>query len=191
MFLHRILNLHEDDPVHKMFENQVRMAEAGEENWWSGVKILFPKYNITLTQNEIKDMSKAKFRWMVKKEVERVALQHLQLECSTLKKTSSLKYEILQLQPYLQKLYPNQSKTIFKMRSCTLDLKAHRSYKYKDLVCRRCRREEETVEHVINCSKENISVKDVTQLQDFDASERTDILAMIYRLHEFLDEYSN
>ena len=191
MFLHRILNLNEDDPVHKMFENQVRMAEAGEENWWSGVKILLPKYNITVTQDEIKNMSKAKFRWMVKKEVERVAFEHLQLECSNLKKTVNLKYEKLQLQPYLRKLYPNQSKILFKIRSCTLDIKSHSSYKYKDLVCRRCGKEEETVEHVINCSKENIRVRDVTEIHDFDASERTDILAMIYRIHEFLDEYSS
>ena len=100
MFLHRILNLEDEDPVHEMFINQTTLAEAGEENWWSGVKLLLNKYEITQTQDEIKTMSKGRFRWLVKKAVEKVALEQLQLECSLLKKTSNLRYEELKLQPY-------------------------------------------------------------------------------------------
>ena len=132
MFLHRILNLEDEDPVHEMFTNQTTLAEAGEENWWSGVKLLLNKYELTETLDEIKTMSKGRFRWLVKKAVEKVALEQLQLECSLLKKTSNLKYEELKLQPYLSKLYPSQSRIIFKMRSQTLDIKTHSTYKYAD-----------------------------------------------------------
>ena len=43
MYLHRILKLPPDDPVHKMFTNLMVFDLNGEKNWWSSVKTLLPK----------------------------------------------------------------------------------------------------------------------------------------------------
>ena len=134
--------------------------------------------------------SKGRFRWLVKKAVEKVALEQLQLECSLLKKTSNLRYEELKLQPYLSKLYPSQSRIIFKMRSRTLDIKIHSTYKYTDQLCRRCGGEDETVEHILNCGRDGIvSAVDVSKLEDVDASTKTKLIAMTYRIEDFAKEF--
>ena len=36
-------------------------------------------------------------------------------------------------------------------RSKTLDIKEHRQYTYKDMVCRLCNDAAETLEHIVNC----------------------------------------
>ena len=151
MYLHRILNLDDSDPVYQLFQNQLRLAEAGEENWWSGVKDLMTKYNITLTFDEIKAMSKQKFRWTVKDTIGQFAFEQLKQECASKKKTACIRYDSFCLQPYLTQLYPNRSKTVFKLQCEALDIKSHQPYKYSDLMCRNCGVEEETVEHILHC----------------------------------------
>ena len=82
MYLHRILNLEDSDPVHKMFRNQQSFSEAGEENWWSGVQELLQKYNISMTLEEIKSVSKPRFRWVVKTAIEQFThFRHKMINC--------------------------------------------------------------------------------------------------------------
>ena len=129
MFLHKILQLDHTDPVFKLFEEQRRFSEAGERNWWTGVEQSLQKYDLPLDLEVIRSMPKDSFSNVVRNSVTKTALNHLQTECSGLKKTANLKYDALKLQDYLSVLYPSESKVIFKWRSETLDIKPHLSYK--------------------------------------------------------------
>ena len=90
-------------------------------------------------------------------------------------------------QPYLQNLFPSKSRTIFKCRSKTLDIKDHKPFKFKDILCRRCGSEREDLEHVVNCtsnSGDGLLKLDVMR-EDHD---ETHLLSVANRVERFFEE---
>ena len=184
MFLHRIIQLEETDPVLKMFYNIVKFDAEGEKNWWTDVKASMDLY-IGKDLNQIKTMSKEEFRILVKKSVETVAFSSLVQECTAKKKTADLTYDKLETQEYLRTLYPNQARIMFKCRSKTLDIKTHSTYKYEDQICRKCGVHDETLGHVINCKHtEEINLE---YSGDF-TSNMDQTVRCLRRIDSFLDE---
>ena len=122
-YLHKILNLEEDDPVVKMFRNMQVFSECGEGNWWTDVSFLLTKYNIGLELEEIKGMGKARYKRIVKKCVYAAAFKDLLTDCHSKKKTKDLKYSTFKTQSYMLNMFPSYSKTVFKCRSQNLDIK--------------------------------------------------------------------
>ena len=125
----------------------------------------------------------------MKNAVYTAALQELVAESHSLKKTASLEYKSLKVQDYFSHLYISQARMIFKWRSKTLDLKSHLSYKYSDTLCRGCKLNPETPDHVINCGDENtidISV-DVLNLDAIDDFTRSELKQMVMRISSFLE----
>ena len=165
MYLHKILMLPDDDPVHQMFTNVVEFAEKGESNWWSQVKPLLTMYGLPQNLVEIKNLTKGTFKGMVNKAVTAAAFEDLKIECASLKKTANLSHEKFELQGYLKELYPNQARIILKSRCKTLDIKTHNTYKYKDdTVCRICAIEDETLEHALNCGQDELLTLDISKI---------------------------
>ena len=151
MYLYRILNLDESDPVYQMRSNMALYGEAGEKNWWTQVEIILEKYNITKNLSSLKKLSKEQYKSMIHKKVMGKALEDLIEEYQSLKKCQNMTYTSLQLQEYLKVLYPSQARIIFMCRCKMLDIKTHRTHKYKDTLCRGCGIEEETISHIVNC----------------------------------------
>ena len=58
-------------------------------NWWNDVQKLLLKYDIKLTEDDIKDISKETFKQKIKKAVVQVAFKELQRECLGKEKTNS------------------------------------------------------------------------------------------------------
>ena len=189
MYLHRILQLESTDPVLKLFWELVRMNEAGEKNWWTGVQHSLLQYSLPTDLNDIKAMSKNGFAEKVKAVISQKALDQLLGECQSLKKTTNLQYESLKPQEYWSYLYPSQSRLIFKWRSKTLDLKTHLTYKYSDSLCRLCKLDIETPEHAVNCGKADrmevdIDILNVNKTDDFTKSE---LKKLAIRMRSFLE----
>lgn len=187
-FLHRILNLEETDPVYQMWVNLRSFSECGEGNWWTDVSFLLHKYDITETLEEIQAMSKESFKKIVKDKVVRCAMVELLEDCHSKTKTRNINYSSFKLQSYLCEMFPSASRIAFQCRSQTVDIKSHRSYKYKDLTCRRCKDADETLHHVMNCG--------YSEVLDFDfstSSEHWDMVAAnrcIRRIGSFVGEFS-
>ena len=190
MYLHRILQLEPGDPVWELFWELVQMNEAGEKNWWTGVKPLLCKYQLPTDLNEIKVMSKDTFSRKVKASVTATALHQLVAECQGLKKTANLQYKELKLQEYFCHLYPSQARLVFKWRSKTLDVKSHLTYKYSDSLCRICKLTEETPEHALNCGMESVMepVIDVLSLNECDDFTKSELKQMVLRISSFLEK---
>ena len=189
-YLHRILNLEEDDPVFQMWKNMQVFSQCGEMNWWTGVSELLTKYELNLELHEIKAMSKECFKKLVQKCVRRHAFNELVNECNSKKKTGDIQYSSLKLEQYMENMYPTHSKVVFQCRSRTLDIKDHRSYKYADLKCRGCENADETLEHVINCNGKDGEHADELHI-DFNCSEDWDDVVLsrcVHRIMKFLDE---
>ena len=59
-----------------------------------------------------------------------------------------------------------------------------------DRLCRRCGAEEETVEHILDCGKdETVSVVDVLKLDDIDVSTKTELISMTYQIEGFVKQF--
>ena len=191
MFLHRILQLSEDDPVNIMFWNVKLHHEAGESNWWSDVVKNMERYNLVCDLDEIKATSKNVFSNRVKKAVTEFAFTELKENCRSLKKTADLNYQKFETQDYLLKMFPSQAKTLFKWRSKTLDLKTHSTYRYTDTVCRGCGMAEENVSHVINCGESmEVVVEDVIRLEKVTPESCINVQAHVKKIMSFIEEYS-
>ena len=80
MYLHRILNLPQDDPVRLMFENLVAFDQDGEENLWSQIKPLLSKYELPDDLCVIEQLSIQTFKTMINKGIQHVATQELKAE---------------------------------------------------------------------------------------------------------------
>ena len=130
------------------------------------------------------------FKKLVKGKIHEVALVELSKDCKDKKKTSALSFTVLKPQDYLNHLYPTQAKIIFQCRSKTLDIKAHRSYKYKDKLCRKCGDDEETVQHVANCGSSDVI--DTSFIDELSSTLSYDTIIKLIliskRIHDFLEE---
>ena len=185
MFLHHIIHLEDDDPVKKMWENMKLLS--GESNWWSSVKSLLEKHNIEL--EDVQNSNRDRFKLLIKRKIQDVTLKELTKDCKEKKKTSFLSYETLQPQDYLGHLYPCQSRIIFQCRSKTLDIKDHRSYKYKDRLCRKCGINEETVQHVTNCGHTDVvDTSFVSDLGDMTYATKLKLSIISQRISNVLEE---
>ena len=186
MYLHRILLLDASDPVHQMYTNMKELSEGGEENWWTTVESLSVKYKVDL--EGIKSLSKSSFSLKVRKAVSEVALDQLQKECLSKKKTAHLHYSSLSQQPYFDVLYPSQARIVFKCRSQSLDIKTHLTYKYgSDTVCRGCGCEDETYSHIVNCNAEQIDVVDLNKISDLDNTTKVRVQNCVGRIRDFIN----
>ena len=188
-YLQRILQLDEEDPVRKVFDFQYTesLNENKESNWWSGVSKLLVRYSIDKSVDQIKDMTKEAFKKLVNSAVKKVAFDNLVAECKTKKKTMERHYTDLVTQEYLQQLFANQTKLVFKCRGQTVDIKSHLSYKYTDLLCRKCGLEDETLDHVINCGYDEVLVLNVENVVE----NQSNTLRCLKRLETFLDDVSS
>ena len=74
-----------------------------------------------------------------------------------------------------------------KCRGQTVDIKSHLSYKYTDLLCRKCGLEDETLDHVINCGHDEVLVLNVENVVE----NRSNTLRCLKRLETFLDDVSS
>ena len=185
MFLHHVIHLEDDDPVKKMWANMKLLS--GESNWWSSVKGLLEKHNVEL--EDVKNRSRDSFKLLIQRKIQEVALKELTKDCKEKKKTSFLSYERLQPQDYLNHLYPCQARTIFQCRSKTLDIKDHRSYKYKDRLCRKCGINEETVQHVTNCGHTDVvDTSFISDLGEITYTTKVKLGIISERIRNFLEE---
>ena len=126
----------------------------------------------------------------MKKNIKDVALLQLNKECKTKEKTKDLNYENLKPRGYLGQLYPKQAKAIFQARCKTLDIKEHRQYRYKDMVCRLCGKEDETLSHIVNCGSEHkVNVQIIHDVGEDTSYETTlKLITISTRIVNFLED---
>ena len=154
-FLHHILTLEEDDPVYLAYCQQ-KLFEF-EKNWYNEVETLRTKYGINKSNEQIKRITREKWKAIVKEHINKYALEQLNVENSQKSRTSHFSdRKTLEIQNYFLYLPPADARLYFAIRCGIVDLKTVRKYKYgeEDVMCRLCEIDEETLGHVINgCAK--------------------------------------
>ena len=148
-FLHHIHTLDDNDPVKKMYLEQQKLIF--EKNWANDMKEVITKYNLHREVERIVSFSKEKWKKLIKNAIEKVAFSQLTVESRSMTKTSTLIYEYFNPQPYLF-YYPYKTAcTIFKLRSKSFNCKVNQASAHNNLICRACKEEEESQDHIINC----------------------------------------
>ena len=125
---------------------------------------------------------------MVNKGIQHVATQELKCECMKKKKTAKLNFAA-GVQDYLKKLYPSHAKIILKARCKTLDIKTHNSYKFDedDVICRMCGLHEETLEHIVNCGRDEILQVNIEEIDLSDDLSVVEVSRYAGRIIDFLE----
>ena len=147
-FLHDILSLPDTDPVRSAYDQQKLFVY--EENWVKGIKRSMRRCNITESEEEIASLSDLEWKQLVHTKIQHTALTELNKQRAMLKKGVQSNYESLQAQMYFEHLGIWDARTMFKIRSETLDVKAFKKFKYEDTICRLCESEVEDTHHIVN-----------------------------------------
>ena len=110
--------------------------------------------NINLSFEQIAQMSKNKFKKIVKQKTMEAAFNYLIVEKNKQTKICNIEYRQLNMQEYLLEGNKNIqiSKLIFKARGKTLDIKTYKKWKYDDDLCVGCGVNVETVDEILTCT---------------------------------------
>ena len=143
-FLHNFLNRPEEDPVHRMYKQQ--LTNPFEDNWANNINKLREMY-VLPNDEVIAGMSKYTWKNTVKKAVSKIAFKLLSEKCKSMSKTSSLQYEEMhKMQNYLVSYPFDIASVIFKLRGRSTNCLANRG---DDGNCRLCGGTEESQNHCI------------------------------------------
>ena len=185
-FLHHIVNLEPDDPVHALYQQMKHFP--GEANWLNDVLRSAAIYSIEVDERKLKSMSKETFKEKVKSAIRTHAFQKLREECSSQSKTKTLVYKEFKCQSYLSHLYPSDAKIILKCRARCLRIKTQRSYLFKNKICRWCNLVEETMPHIVDCGMgDSMDPLDIDNVDEVDELLRCKLFMLSSRISKFLD----
>ena len=144
--------------MYKVFE--ATLNEPIKNDFVNVCKKYLEELKISLSFEEIRKLSKCKFKKIVKEKIEIAAFKYLiELKNSPgrdgkMSKVSNIKYEKLEMQQYLyENNNTNISKFIAKARAKTLDIKTHKSWKFEDRLCTGCNIREESGDEILTCGQ--------------------------------------
>ena len=120
IYLHHILSVSENELIFKVYSAQKEQPLKGD--WVLKVGEDMAQIELKMEENEIKSKSKAEFKKIVEIKVSQCAFKEYISEQSTKSKTKDIKYEKLEMQPYMKSLTFNNKevKTLFNLRAKTV-----------------------------------------------------------------------
>ena len=154
MYYWKILNLKENELLYKFYLAQ---SLRPVKNDWA-LQILEDKSDIgiTLSDDEVKNITQYKFHSMIKRQINISAMNHLQNIQSKQSKTKHLQIdEKFEPAEYLtsEVLSPSEIQTLFRLRSRCINVKGNQRSAFRNnMSCRTCFLVPETQEHVYHCS---------------------------------------
>ena len=175
LYLWTILTRGEEELTSKVYQAQKVKKTRGD--WYVMIQEEKKKYEITLSDEEISDLSKNKFKSYVEKKVNTFALKHLKAEAAKHSKSLGILTDVTSLKKWRRQSYLNEnifSKEelflLFQLRSRMLDVKSNFSTLYeRNLVCRTCKEEDsvEEEDHLLVCKNLKSEVKDDEVIFEF------------------------
>ena len=140
-------------------------------------------------------MSFPSWKQKVKTRVNENIFQKLVDEARSKSKTKNLTYTKFSLQPYMEHYHPKIASTISKIRSRNVECKANRKSSSQNMQCRLCEGEEETQQHIVNCSKIRLNNEpeiDLRPMMEQDVElNNADVLEVCRRISVFHDKVSD
>ena len=158
MYLWEILSRNPSEIIYKVYKLQEMKPTIGD--WFLMMKEERKKYAINITDEEIKSLSKHKFKTLVQKKIHRYAFDYLlslgKSHSKSRKTIESLNSDQLETQQYLvtNQLTTPQRQLMYYIQSNSYDVKANYKKKYvHDMTCRSCKINDsyEDITHLTIC----------------------------------------
>ena len=173
-FLKYILDESMSSMIRQVYEAQKVDPKKGD--FCELLKEDFKETNWTVTENEICVYTRTKWNKEVKQKVENTAFEALLKENEKKSKTRLIKYKCLKMQQYLlENTKTKLSKTVFKLRSGTLNIKALEQWKHEDNLCVMCEVREENISHFMSCENYGEKVTDWESIYGNDTRKQFEI----------------
>ena len=156
LYLQHILKQRNKETLlYRFFKAQ--MENPTKNDWVTGVLKDLEKVDIDLELIEIEYIFEERFRNICKLKVKSLAFEYLNNKLNQRQSYNELKYEHLTMAEYLQEdmgYSVKEKQNLFQCRMNDLDVKANRTWKYENLICRSCniQNQIETQEHVLCCN---------------------------------------
>ena len=196
VYLQTILTRAEGELIRNIFE--AMKAEPLPGDWYSLVKEDFKSINLSLTEDEIRDMSPSKYKSIVKKYMREAAFTQLKETQLNHEKGSSSQHEnLLKPQKYLltNKLTSKQKGLLFNLKCQTVrGIRGNFSQMYfGEIQCRLCNSESDSQCHLMLCPvlkrysswDQNIKYSDIYGTLD-DQVKVTNVLSSLLEIRELL-----
>ena len=156
MYFHHIVKRKENELIKKVYKAQKLNPCKGD---WINLlnedeKIL----KIKLNEDEVKKLSKYKFKKLIDKAILEAAFEFLMKKKEKRSKIEPLSYNKLGIQSYIKmsnNLKDEEKITLFKLRVREIDVKANYKNKYNNLKCDLCNSpsDEEDQYHLLQCDR--------------------------------------
>ena len=189
-YLHYILKLDKSELLWKVFEAQMNNPTKGD--WYLQVVQDLKDYDISTDLNKLTSFSKDSFKKLVKSKQEIAALKYLNNIKSKHSKMVNLKYENIELQPYLnnETVYPQVAQNIFKWRTRMQNVTKNFSNGSEDLACKFGCSNFDSQEHLLNCifiqSKFSNSSASTPQYNDLFSRDVSKVKEIVTKLSQAL-----
>ena len=139
-----------DDPVRMVYNEMLKYP--CENNWANEVMGLRIRYGLSTDDWHVETTGINEWKHAVKYAVRNYAFQLLKSQCKENKETKNLCFEKYFQSKYLTSLPPLLARLVFKARLRMYDVKKNVKVKYGfDLNCPFCRKEAETLQHILQC----------------------------------------
>ena len=152
LFLQYILKQEESSMIHKVFK--ATCEQPIKNDFVQTCRKYLETLEIKITFEEIKQMSEFRFKKLVKQNTTMAAFKYLMEQKNKPGKHTKIKdieYKQLCIQEYLLEGNYNTelSKVMFKMRGKTLEIKEHKKWKYENVICVGCGKNNETEKELL------------------------------------------
>ena len=151
MYLWKILHLEEKELVHRAYQSQKCSPNKGD--WIKLVEDDKGLLQITLSDDEIKNLSKTKYMKYIEKQVENYALSQLNEMKVKHEKSQYLHSTSLKTAEYLidSRFSRSESNLLFKLRSKTLHIRMNYQNQHVNILCQICGLFPESQSHLLQC----------------------------------------
>ena len=150
-FLRYILKESMSSMIRQVYETLKTDSTKGD--FFSLVQTDMVELDIDFTDEEIENTTKDQWKKYIHEKIRCLALETLNEENSKKTKTKHIHFDALEMSNYLVKNKNTLlSKTIFSVRSGTLDIKSWNEWKYENQLCVMCENCDENIEHFMSCS---------------------------------------
>ena len=164
IFLHKLLNKHPDSLARKTLMEQIGMPG---QTWYNNIIEELESLEIEMGIEEIEEMSKYKWKSRVKKRTWKKEQLEYYEWAEKSKKCNLMQRDKIEMKKYIKEFKYETAKIIMEVRLGMVDVKSNYRNKHEDSLCRECGREEETVEHFIQCQTKHSQKHKMKNFHEF------------------------
>ena len=162
MWYHRMMCSEDTRIAKKILLEQ--MTET--KNWYTEVREYALDADININYAHVTAISYNEYKMEVKKQLKKKIIKEIKMAKKTMKKLRYINPE--NEQEYIKICTPKEVKMIMKIRLNMINVKCNYKKEDVDNICRICKLDDKTTEHVLGCQTNHKMIFDTNRIEDID-----------------------